>query len=263
MTQELQRRTTLGYRLFRCRPCRRTFNERTGTRFNHLQVPTDIALLVVLWRLRYKLSLRDLAEMFLTRGFTFTHETVRAWEERFAPLVAARLRAKRLGKAGRKWHADETYVKVQGRWCYLYRAIDADGNLVDSMLSANRDTAAAQRFFSRARAAVGHAPEKVTTDGHDAYPRAVRETLGAEVKHRTSRYMNNRLEQDHRGIKQRYYPMRGFGSFEAAARFCTAHDALRDHFRYRQQLNETVSLREQRRLFRERWHALWVVLRVG
>ena len=72
-TQDLDRVTALGYHLYRCRPCRRTFNERTGTSFNHLQVPTDIALLVVLWRLRYKLSLRDLAEMFLTRGFTFTH----------------------------------------------------------------------------------------------------------------------------------------------------------------------------------------------
>jgi len=177
-TQELERMTALGYRLFRCRPCRRTFNERTGTPFNHLQVPTDIALLVVLWRLRYKLSLRDLAEMFLTRGFTFTHETVREWEERFAPLLTERLRAKRRGKAGKKWHADETYVKVDGRWCYLYRAIDAEGNLVDSMLSETRDMDAAKRFFTRARTVVGHAPEKVTTDGHDAYPRAIREILG-------------------------------------------------------------------------------------
>jgi putative transposase len=234
-----------------------------GTPFNHLQVPTDVALLVVLWRLRYKLSLRDLAEMFLTRGFTFTHETVREWETRFAPLVAARLRAKRRGKAGIKWHADETYVKVQGRWCYLYRAIDADGNLVDSMLSATRDMSAAQRFFMRALEVVGHAPEKVTTDGHDSYPRAIRETLGAEVKHRTSRYMNNRLEQDHRGIKQRYYPMRGFGSFDAAAHFCTAHDELRDHFRYRRQLYEVVPLSEQRRLLLERLNALWEALRAG
>jgi putative transposase len=122
---------------------------------------------------------------------------------------------------------------------------------------------AAKRFFSLTLAVVGHAPEKVTTDGHDAYPRAIRETLGSQVRHRTSRYMNNRLEQDHRGIKQRYYPMRGFGSFDAAARFCTAHDELRGQFRYRQQLNETVSLSEQRRLFRERWRALWVVLRAG
>ncbi len=101
-TQVRERTTALGYRVYRCYPCRRTFNERTGTPFNHLQVPTDIALLVVLWRLRYKLSLRDLAEMFLKRGFTFTHETVREWEERFAPLLTERLRAKRQGKAGKK-----------------------------------------------------------------------------------------------------------------------------------------------------------------
>src|ERR1700686_863386 len=105
------RRTALGYRRYRCRPCWRTFNERTGTPFNHLQVPTDVVLLVVLWRLRYKLSLRDIAEMFLTRGFTFTHETVRAWEERFAPLLTAQLKAKRRGTAGRVWHCDETYIK--------------------------------------------------------------------------------------------------------------------------------------------------------
>src|SRR5579859_1919763 len=190
--QEMDRVTALGYRLFRCRP----FNERTGTPFNHLQVPTDIALLVVLWRLRYKLSLRDLAEMFLPRGFSFTHEAVRDWEARFTPLLTERLRAKRRGKAGRKWHADGTYVKVGGRWCYLYRAIDADGNLVDSMLSETRDMAAAKRFFAQARIVVGQAPEKVTTDGHDAYPRAIREELGPEVRHRTSRYMNNGMEQD-------------------------------------------------------------------
>jgi putative transposase len=108
MTQELQRWTTLGYRQFWCRRCRRTFNERTGTPFNHLRVPTDIALFVVRWRLRYKLSLRDLAEMFLARGFTCTHETVREWEERFSPLLIDQLRATRRGKAGSRWHADET-----------------------------------------------------------------------------------------------------------------------------------------------------------
>jgi len=154
-------------------------------------------------------------------------------------------------------------VKVDGRWCYLYRAIDADGNLVDSMLSETRDMDAAKRFFTRARTVVGHAPEKVTTDGHDAYPRAIRETLGPEVRHRTSRYMNNRMEQDHRGIKQRYYPMRGFGSFEAAARFCTAHDELRDHLRCRQHMNETLSLAEQRRLFQERWGAVCALLQAA
>ena len=169
-------------------------------------MPTDIVFLVVLWRLRYPLSLRHLSEMFLERGFAFSHETVRAWEALVAPLLTEQLRARRKGKAGTRWHADETYIKVGGIWCYLYRAIDADGNLVDSMLSERRDMDAARRFFARSLEVVGHAPGKVTTGGHDAYPRAIQ-------------YRNNRREQDHWGIKGRYDPMRGFGSFASAPRF--------------------------------------------
>jgi transposase-like protein len=90
---------------------------------------------------------------------------------------------------------------------------------------------AAQQFFKQAVAVVGHAPDQVTTDGHRSYPRAICETMRSNVQHRTNKYLNNRLEQDHRGIKQRYYPMRGFGSFASAARFCCAFDELRNYFR--------------------------------
>ncbi len=168
-TTEKRRRTTLGYRMVHCRACRRTCNECTGTPFTHLQVPTDIAVLVVLWRLQDKLSLRNVAEMFLTRGFTFTHEAVRDWEERFAPLLTARLKARRRGKAGRKWHVDETYVKVAGRWCYLYRAIDSDGNLVETMLSKTRDMDAAKKFFgNRTRGyAAGQSACSADVQAHD------------------------------------------------------------------------------------------------
>ncbi len=131
------------------------------------------------------------------------------------------------------------------------------------MLSETRDMEAATCFFTRARTVVGHAPEKVTTEGHDAYPRAIRGTLGPGVQHRTSRYMNNRMEQDQRGIKQHYYPMRGFGSFEATARFCTAYDELRDHLRYHHHVNETVSLPDQRRLFHERGGEVCAVLQAA
>ena len=190
-TVEQPRRAALGYRTFRCHACHRTFNERTGTACNHLQYSTDLVLLVVLWRLRYKCSLRDLAEMFLERGCVFSHEAVRDREARFAPLLAARLRAKRRGTAGVRWHADETYIKVNGTWYYLYRAIDRDGNLVDALLSEKRDMAGARRCFVQALDLAGWAPERVTTDGHDAYPCAIRETLGPAVTHRCSRYENN------------------------------------------------------------------------
>src|ERR671929_1438528 len=161
-TTELPKRTQLGYRSLRCSTCRRQFNERSGTQFNFLEFPTDIVLLVVRWRVRYKLSLRDLAEMFLERGFAFTHEAVREWEARFAPLVADTLRAKRKGQAGRSWHVDETYIRVGGVWKYLYRAIDREGNLIDSMLSEHRDMEAAKRFFKDALEVAEQPPKRVT-----------------------------------------------------------------------------------------------------
>jgi len=223
----------------------------------YLEYPTDIVLLVVLWRVRYKLSLRDLAEMFLQRGFTFTHEAVREWETRFAPLLADKLLAKRKGQAGRSWHVDETYIKVAGVWKYLYRAIDRDGNLVDSLLSEHRDMEAAKRFLQAALEIAGQVPERVTTDGHDSYPRAIRETLGEDVTHRCNQYLNNRIEQDHRGIKQRYYPMRGFGNVAAAARFCRAFDEQRQYFRLRRRMGQPLPpLAEQRRDYCARFQAL-------
>jgi putative transposase len=124
------------------------------------------------------------------------------------------------------------------------------GNLVDVRLSEQRDLDAAKRFLTQAVATVGHAPDRVTTDGHDSYPRAIRETLGEDVTHRCNRYLNKRIEQDHRGIKQRSYPMRGFGSVDAAARFCRAFDEQRHYFRLRTTMRQRMPpLAEQRRAF--------------
>jgi putative transposase len=102
----------------------------------------------------------------------------------------------------------------------------------------------------------GHAPERLTTDGHDSYPRAIRETLGSDVLHRTNRSLNHRLEQDHRGIKQRYYSMRGFGSVASASRFCRAFDEVRQFFRVRTTMKQHVSPVQQREVFRHRLEAL-------
>ena len=147
-----------------------------------------------------------------------------------------------------------------GKWCYLYRAIDHDGNLVDSRLSEKRDMDAAKQFFQQALAVVGHVPASVTTDGHRSYPRAIRETLGNEVVHRTNVYLNTLIEQVHRGIKQRYYPMRGFGTFVSAARFCRAFDELRHYFRLPRLREEIVSLLKQRQMFCQRLTALQALL---
>src|ERR671921_1155798 len=233
---ERPERTAQGYRRFRCRACGREFNERSGGLLNRTQYPSDVIALVVLWRLRYRPTLQDLCEMVLMRGIVFSHEAVRDWEAKLTPVLTAELRQRRRGKGGagrRSWHVDETYLKVRGRWCYLYRAIDRNGDLVDTMLSEHRDIAAAQAFFRSAKAATGVTPERVTTDGHGSYPRAIRTVLGRRVVHRTSAYKNNGLEQDHRGIKGRIRCMRGFKSFASAERFCRSHDELRNFLRLR------------------------------
>ncbi len=257
-----RRRTALGYRIYFCNSCRRQINERTGTPFNDLQFPTDVVLLAVLWRLRYKLGFRDVAELLLQRGFVVSYETIRTWEFRFAPLVSSNLRTRRRGYAGRSWYLDETYVKVGGRWCYLYRAIDRDGTLLDSMLSEKRDKYAARRFLRRLLDCVDQRPLRVTTDKHASYTKAIRWIVGRKALHRHNRYLNNRIEQNHRHIKQRYYPMLGFKRFESASRFCTAFDELRNYLRDKRPGDQTTTASNKREMFRAKWSTLMAELSV-
>jgi putative transposase len=243
--------TARGYRRFRCRDCGRQFNERSGGVLNRTCLPSDIAF-VVFCRLRYRLTLRDLSEILLLRGIEVSHETIRDWETKLLPVMGEALRKRRHGLrrgSGVSWYVDETYLQVRGQWRYLYRAVDRNGNLIDTMLSEHRDMKAAQAFFRSAKATMGFRPDRVTTDGHGSYPRAIRSVLGKKVRHRTSAYLNNRIEQDHRGIKGRIRCMRGFKSHEAADRFCREHGELRHLLRLRRRHNQTVSVSLRRSRF--------------
>jgi putative transposase len=170
----------------------------------------------------------------------------------FGPAAEGSTRGKLWASASADWH----YIKVKGRSVYLYRAIDRDGNLVDVLLSEKRDKAAAESFFRSARTVTGRVPERVTSDGHDAYPGAIKAAFGEEVRHRTNRYLNNHLEQDHRGIKQRIRPMGGFKSVASATRFCQAHDEVRNFLRPRSRRNEIISLAQRRVLYTARTRIL-------
>lgn len=121
------------------------------------------------------------------------------------------------------------------------------------MLSEKRDLVAAKTFFQQAITTVGHKPDRVTTDKHPSYRRIVRRIFGRKILHRTSQYLNYRIEQDHRAVKQRYYPMRGLGSFVSVARFCTAFSEIRHYFRPLRTTTHRPSLSEQRQLFCRRW----------
>ena len=144
-------------------------------------------------------------------------------------------------------------MQVQGRWGSLYRAIDPDRNLVDARLSDTRDLAAAEAFFRSAWTVTGVTPDRITTDGHNAYPRTIRHVFGDRVAHRTNRYLKNRLEQDHRGIKQRYRPMDGLKTFATAACFCHLFEEIRALFRPQSYHHHRLSFYQRRCIHRHRF----------
>jgi transposase-like protein len=132
--------------------------------------------------------------------------------------------------------------------------------LLDSLLSERRDRDAARRFLRRLLETTHAKPLRLTTDKHPAYGKAIRWIVGRKALHRTERYLNNRTEQSHRHIKQRYYPMLGFGNFESASRFCRAFDELRNYFRIRMTGGEAMSALDRRRTFKRRWSTLMAAL---
>jgi len=181
----------------------------------------EIIVLCVRWYLRFKLSLRDLVEMVAERGLSMAHTTIMRWVHHYTPEFERRWN--RFARpAGASWRVDETYVKIHGEWVYLYRAVDRAGNTVDFRLSRRRDVAAAKAFFRKAIKGQGSSPGTVTLDDYAASQRAVREMkadgeLPTGTKLRSSKYLNNLIEQDHRGVKLRIGPMLGFKRFETAA----------------------------------------------
>nr|WP_216856527.1 DDE-type integrase/transposase/recombinase [Acidisphaera sp. S103] len=127
--------------------------------------------LVVPWRPRHKLACRDLPEMFVIRGLVFNHEAVRDWETELTPALAENLRRHRHGKVGGSWYVDETYIKVHGHWCYLYRAFDRSGALVDVIFSENRDMTAAKAFFEATKMVTDVTPDRVTRAASQLFAR--------------------------------------------------------------------------------------------
>ncbi|MDQ3234985.1 MAG: IS6 family transposase [Pseudobdellovibrionaceae bacterium] len=177
----------------------------------------QIIMLHVRWYLSYKLSYRDLEEMAAERGLEVDHTTIYRWVIKFTPgLEKAVRRLKR--PVGRSWRLDETYVKVKGKWKYLYRAVDKEGNTVDYLLTAKRDRKAAQRFLSRAIRS-NDEPIKITIDKSGANAAGIEtynEGEGTDIEIRQNKYLNNIIEQDHRPIKQLCRAKLGFKKFRTA-----------------------------------------------
>jgi transposase-like protein len=181
----------------------------------------ETIVLCVRWYLRFKLSFRDLVEMMAECGLSLAHTTIMRWVHHYAPEFERRWNG--FAQPARPlWRVDKTYVKIRGEWVYLYQAVDRAGNTVDFRLSTRRDVAAAKAFFRKAVKNQGSTPTTITLDGYAASHRAVREMmadgqLATDTKLRSSKDLNNLIEQDHRGVKLRLGPMLGFRRFSTAA----------------------------------------------
>ena len=162
--------TRLGGQRWRCNACHRRFTARSTSAFSHHGFPDDVIALAVRWYVRYRLSYADLVEWFAERGLTVNRSTIYRWVQQFMPLFQQAARAHRRS-IGTKWCVDETYCRLNGKWTYIYRAIDEHGQVVDAYFSERRNSAAADAFFQRAITETGNSPTRVTTDTNRYTPR--------------------------------------------------------------------------------------------
>ena len=195
------------------------------------QTAPKLILCAVRWYLRYWLSLREVEELLAERGLEADHTTIWRWVQRYGPELQQRLR-RHLKPTNKAWRVDETYIRVKGAWCYLYRAIDSTGATIDFLLSALRDAAAAKRLFRKALSDPSHPqPRVINTDKARLYGSAiagvkVEGTLRRRCQHRPVQYLNNILEQDHRAIKRRVKDKQSFREFRAARRTIQGYEAM-------------------------------------
>jgi len=196
--------------------------------FKGFRFPPEIIVLALRWYLRYGLSYRDVEELLGERGIEVDHVTIYRWVQRFMPLLAGAAGPCRR-TVGDRWFVDETYVKVAGRWRYVYRAVDQHGQIIDVLVSARRDFRAARRFFSAALRAHGE-PVEVVTDWAPALRAAIEELIPAAF-HNTERYANNRVECDHGRLKSRLRPMRGLKRDHSARVIMRGHALMQTAFR--------------------------------
>jgi transposase-like protein len=197
-----------------------------GSAFAGFRFPADVIVVAVRWYPRYGLSYRDVKEPLAERGIEVDHVTIYQWLKRFSPLLAEAARFCR-HSPGNRWFVDETYVKVNGLWRYVYRAVDQYGQVIDVLLSVRRDAEDARRSFRRALARLKVTPTEVVTDAAAVYP-GVLDELIPSAWHHVEQYGNNRTEADHSQLKHRLRPMRGLRTDRTAGVVIAGHAFMRN-----------------------------------
>ena len=218
----------------------------------------EVIRLVVMMYVRYPLSLRNVEDLLFERGIDICHETVRLWWNRFGPMLAGEIRKKRVDRMRAhthwRWRLDEVYVKINGEMRYLWRAVDHEGEVLESFVTTARDKAAALKFIKKAMKRHGR-PRTVVTDGLRSYGAAMKE-IGNADRQETGRWLNNRAENSHLPFRRRERAMIRFRRMKTLQKFAAVHGTLHNHFSQDRHLISRDLYRERRSAALAEWRAV-------
>ena len=226
--------------------------------FRYFHSSPEVIRLVVLMYVRFPLSLRNVEDLLFERGIDICHETVRLWWNRFGPMFAADIRRQRVSRMRGfrhwQWHVDEVYVKINGETHYLWRAVDHEGEILESYVTKTRDKAAALRFLKKALKRHGRA-EKVVTDGLGSYPAAMKD-LGNSDRREIGRHLNNRAENSHLPFRRRERAMLRFRQMKSLQKFASVHASFHNHFNSERHLVDRQTYKARRSAAMAEWQNL-------
>ena len=226
--------------------------------FRYFRSSPEVIRMVVMLYVRYPLSLRNVEDLLFERGIDLCHETVRHWWNRFGPLFAADIRRQRVSRMRGfrhwQWHLDEVYVKINGETHYLWRAVDHEGEILESYVTKTRDKAAALTFLKKALKRHGTV-ETIVTDGLRSYSAAMRE-LGNLNRQDVVRHLNNRAENSHLPFRRRERAMLRFRQMKSLQKFASVHANVHNHFALERHLVSREVYKERRSVALTEWQSV-------
>jgi putative transposase len=226
--------------------------------FRYFKTSPEIIRLVVMMYVRFPLSLRNVEDLLHERGIDISHETVRFWWNRFGPLFAAEIRKKRVSQmraySNWQWHLDEVFVKINGETHYLWRAVDHEGEVLESYVTKRRDRKAALKFLKKAMKRYGQ-PEVVVTDKLRSYGAAMK-VIGNADRQETGRWANNRAENSHLPFRRRERAMLRFRRTATLQKFVSVHASIQNHFNKERHLYSRANFKLNRAAAIAEWRQL-------
>ena len=231
---------------------------KTKNPFRYFHSSPEVIRMVVMLYVRYPLSLRNVEDLLFERGIDICHETVRLWWNRFGPLFAADINRQRINRlksyTNWRWHVDEVFVKINGETHYLWRAVDHEGEILESYVTKKRDKSAALRFFKKTLKRHG-SPVQIVTDGLKSYPAAMND-LGIEDRRKMGRWLNNRVENSHLPLRRKERVMLRFQQMKTLQKFASVHANVYNHFNSDRHLTDRQTYKANRSVALAEWQTL-------